>query len=49
MLYDVFYNDGEIVLSGVTLEVAQSYIDAHRFDCFSRHLVLKESDWEDLP
>ena len=32
-MYDVFYDDGE---------EAQSYVDEHRFDCFSRTLMIRK-------
>ena len=43
MKYDVIYDDGEEVLSNVSLEEAQSYVDEHRFDCFSRTLIIQKS------
>lgn len=43
MKYDVLYDDGEEVLSNVSLEEAQIYIDKHRFDCFSRTLIIQKS------
>lgn len=42
MKYDVFYDDGEEVLSNVSLEEAQTYVDKHRFDCFSRTLIIRK-------
>ena len=46
MKYDVLYDDGEEVLSNVSLEKAQSYVDKHRFDCFSRTLIIrKHYEW----
>ena len=44
-MYDVIYNDGEEVLSNVSLEEAQTYVDEHRFDCFSRTLIIQETLW----
>lgn len=41
-MYDVIYDDGEEVLSNVSLEEAQSYLDKHRFDCFSRTLIIQK-------
>lgn len=41
MKYDVLYDDGEEVLSNVSLEEAQAYVDEHRFDCFSRILIMR--------
>lgn len=41
MKYDVLYDDGEEVLSNVSLEKAQSYVDEHRMDCFSRTLIIQ--------
>lgn len=43
MKYNVLYDDGEEVLSNVSLEKAQAYVDEHRFDCFSRTLIIQES------
>ena len=40
-MYNVLYDDGEEVLSNVSLEEAQSYVDEHRFDCFSRTLIIQ--------
>lgn len=45
MKYDVLYDDGEEVLSNVSLERAQAYVDKHRFDCFSRTLIIRKSLW----
>jgi hypothetical protein len=45
MKYDVIYDDGEEVLSNVSLERAQAYVDEHRFDCFSRTLIIRKSLW----
>ena len=42
MKYDVLYDDGEEVLSNVSLEEAQAYVDKHRFDCFSRALIMRK-------
>ena len=44
-MYDVLYDDGEEVLSNVSLEEAQSYVDKHRFDCFSRTLIIRKALW----
>lgn len=45
MKYDVLYDDGEEVLSNVSLEEAQAYVDEHRLDCFSRILIIQKSLW----
>jgi hypothetical protein len=42
MKYNVLYDDGEKVLSNVSLEKAQEYVDEHRFDCFSRTLRIQK-------
>ena len=50
MKYDVLYDDGEEVLSNVSLEEAQTYVDEHRFDCFSRTLIIqKHYEWTRIP
>ena len=50
MKYDVLYDDGEEVLSNVSLEEAQAYVYKHRFDCFSRTLIMrKHYEWTRIP
>lgn len=40
-MYNVLYDDGEEVLSNVSLEEAKSYVDEHRMDCFNRTLIIQ--------
>lgn len=42
-MYDVIYDDGEVVATFDTIKEAEDYIDIHRFDCFSRTLYIVKS------
>lgn len=39
-MYCVQYDDGEVVKYFDTIAEAQAYVDEHRFDCFSRTLII---------